>query len=130
MTTVARLGFVFFWSLLFVAALTVEAGVANVLEQRLPLGRLHLQTDAGVIGTQVAVHVVQGVRHGVDGVDDELHLALLLVLGVDPDALLAWGVGGKRRWTNSQTTAITTTDTTDTTASQRRPSSPPVILLR
>lgn len=89
--------FFFFWSLLFVAALTVEAGVANVLEQRLPLDRLHLQTDAGVIGTQVAVHVVQGVRHGVDGVDDELHLALLLVLGVDPDALLACGGGREGR---------------------------------
>lgn len=71
------------------ASLTVEAGVAYVLEQRLPLDGLHLRTDAGVIGTQVPVHVVKSVGHGVHGVNHELHLPFLLVLGVDPDALLA-----------------------------------------
>lgn len=71
------------------ASLTVEAGVAYVLEQRLPLDGLHLRTDARVIGAQVPVHVVKSVGHGVHGVNHKLHLPFLLVLGVDPDALLA-----------------------------------------
>lgn len=70
--------------------LTVEAGVAYVLEQSLPLGRLHVWTDARVVGAQLPLHGVESVGHGVHRVNHKLHLPLLLVLGVDPDALLAW----------------------------------------
>lgn len=42
--------------------------------------RLHVVTQAHVPGTEVRVHVVQAVGHGVDGVDDEAHLAVLDVV--------------------------------------------------
>lgn len=69
--------------------LTVEAGVADVLQQRLSFRGLHPWADAGIIGAQVLVHIVQGVGHGVHRVNHKLHLPFLLVLGVDSDALLA-----------------------------------------
>lgn len=72
-------------------SLTVEADAADVLEQLLASGHVHVGADARVLWTQVPLHVVEGVGHGVDGVDHELDLTLLLVLGVDADALLTWG---------------------------------------
>lgn len=63
-----------------IGPLTVEADAADVLEQFLAPGDLHLGADAGVLGTHVTLHVVECVGHGVHGVDDELHLPLLLVL--------------------------------------------------
>lgn len=71
--------------------LTVEAGIADVLEQSFSFGGLHLQTDARVVGTQVPLHVVQRVGHGVHRIDHKLHLPFLLVLGINPDAFLACG---------------------------------------
>lgn len=70
-------------------SLTVEAGVAYVLQQSPSFCRLHLWTNARVIRTQVPLHVVESVGHGVHCVNHELHLPLLLVLGVNPNALLA-----------------------------------------
>lgn len=70
-------------------SLTVEAGAADILQQRLPFRGLHSGANAGVVGAQVLVHVVQGVGHGVHRVDNKLHFPFLLVLGVDSDALLA-----------------------------------------
>lgn len=74
-------------------ALTVEADAADVLEELLAPGQVHVGADAGALRTQVPLHVVEGVGHGVHGVDHELDLALLLVLGVDADALLTWRDG-------------------------------------
>ena len=71
-----------------VRPLTVEADVADVLEQFLPSCQVHLGADAGVLRTQVPLHVVEGVGHGVHGVHHELNLPLLLVLGIDADTLL------------------------------------------
>lgn len=69
--------------------LTVEADAADVAQQLLPSGHLHVGTDARAVGTQVVLHVVEGVGHGINGVDHKLHLTLLLVLGVDADAFLS-----------------------------------------
>lgn len=41
---------------------------------------LHVVAEPHVTGAQVSVHVVQPVGHGVDGVDDEAHLAVLNVV--------------------------------------------------
>ena len=70
-------------------ALTVEAGAADVLQQRLPFRGLHSWANAGMVRAQVLVHVVQSMGHGVHRVDHKLHFPFLLVLGVDSNALLA-----------------------------------------
>lgn len=69
--------------------LTIEAGVTNVLQQSLSFSGLHMWTNARMIRTQVLLHVVQSVGHGVHRVNHELHLPFLLIFGVNPDALLA-----------------------------------------
>lgn len=70
-------------------SLTVEAGAADVLQQRLSFCGLHPWANTGMVGAQVLVHVVQSMGHGVHRVDNKLHFPFLLVLGVDSDALLA-----------------------------------------
>jgi len=57
----------------------------------------HVLAEAGVAVATLAVHAVERVRHGVDGVHHELHLALLLVAGVPAHLLQACGGGGKQR---------------------------------
>lgn len=69
-------------------ALTVKTDATNVLEEHPPFHRVHLLTDAHGAGTEVHVHAVQGVGHGVHGIDYKLHLALLFVLGVAADSLV------------------------------------------
>lgn len=71
-----------------VRSLTVEADAADVLEEFLPSGQVHLGADAGVLGTQVPLHVVEGVGHGVHRIDHKLDLTLLLILGINADTLL------------------------------------------
>lgn len=71
-----------------VCSLTVEAYTADVLEKLLPSSQVHLGADAGVLRTEVPLHVVEGVGHGVHCIDHKLDLTLLLVLGVNADALL------------------------------------------
>lgn len=73
-----------------ISPLTIEADTADVLEEFLPSSQIHLGADAGVLWTQVSLHVVEGVGHGVHRVDHKLNLTLLLVLGVNADALLTW----------------------------------------
>lgn len=68
--------------------LTIEIDVADVLQQLLAPRLLHLWTDAPVVSTQVLVHVMQGMSHSVDGINHELNLALLLIVGIFPDSLL------------------------------------------
>lgn len=41
---------------------------------------LHVVTQAHVPRAEVSVHVMQPVGHGVDGVDDKAHLAVLNVI--------------------------------------------------
>lgn len=71
-----------------ISPLTIEADTADVLEQFLPSSQIHLRADAGVLWTQVSLHVVEGVGHGVHRVDHKLDLTLLLVLGISADTLL------------------------------------------
>lgn len=70
---------------------TIEVDSSDVVQQQAPLHGVHVAADAAAVGTQVVVHVVQGVGHGVDGVDDKLNLPLLLVGRVLADPLLACG---------------------------------------
>ena len=78
--------------------LTVEADGADVGQQLLPVDVGHARTQAGVSGTELAVHVVQSVRHGVHGVHHELDLPLLLVGGVAANFLQPWKRNSVRRW--------------------------------
>lgn len=67
---------------------TCEVDVADVLQQNRAVDGVHLGAEAHFAGTQVLVHVVQRVSHGVDGVDHELDLALLLIGRVFADPLV------------------------------------------
>lgn len=69
-------------------ALTVKIDPADVLEEHAPFHGVHLVADAHGAGAEVRVHAVQGVGHGVHGIDHKLHLALLFVLGVSADPLV------------------------------------------
>lgn len=60
----------------------------DVLKEHPSFHRVHLLADTHEAGTQVHVHAVQGVGHGVHGVDHKLDLALLLVLRVSTDPLV------------------------------------------
>lgn len=104
--------------------LTVEAGVADVLQESLSFRGLHSRANARVVGAQVLVHVVQGVGHGVHRVNHELHFPFLLVLGVHSDALLAWGKKREKRGTWSQTHHYPA----EIRASRRHPTPPASIL--
>lgn len=69
--------------------LTVKIDPTDVLEEHPPFHRVHLLADAHGAGTEVHVHAVQGVGHGVHGVDHKLHLALLFVLRISADSLVS-----------------------------------------
>lgn len=59
-----------------------------MLEQMGAVDGVHFGAEAHLPRTQLLVHVVQSVSHGVHGVDDKLHLPFLLVVGVLPYPLL------------------------------------------
>lgn len=59
-----------------------------MLEQVGAVDGVHLGAEAHLARAKLLVHVVQSVSHSVHRVDDELHLPLLLVVGVLPDPLL------------------------------------------
>lgn len=67
---------------------TREVDVADVLEQNGAVDGVHLGAEADLARTQVLVHVVQCVSHGVDGVDHELDLPLLFIGRVLADPLV------------------------------------------
>lgn len=70
--------------------LTIKVDRAYVLEEHPSLHRVHLLADTHGAGTQVHVHAVQGVGHGVHSVNYKLHLALLLILRVSADSFVTW----------------------------------------
>lgn len=57
-----------------------EACLEKKIQQVAAIHRLHVFTQAHMSRAQVSVHVVQPVGHGVDGVDDKAHLAVLNVI--------------------------------------------------
>lgn len=57
-----------------------EAGLEKKIQQVAAIHRLHVVTQAHMSRAEVSVHVVQPVGHGVDGVDDKAHLAVLNVI--------------------------------------------------
>lgn len=61
-----------------------------MLEQMGAINGIHFGAQAHLPRAELPVHVVQGMSHGVDGVDNKLHLSLLLVVGVLPYSLLIW----------------------------------------
>lgn len=69
--------------------LTVEVNAAYVLEQLFASRVLHLGADPRVVGTEVLVHVVERMGHGVHSIDHKLDLPLLLVVGVFANSLLS-----------------------------------------
>ena len=69
-------------------SLTGEVEVPDVFEQQGAVEGVHLGAEAHGAGAQLAVHVVERMGHGVDGVDDKLYLPLLLVQRVVPYPLL------------------------------------------
>lgn len=70
------------------APLTVEVDRSDILQEEASLHRVHAAAHASAAGTQILVHAVQRVGHGVHRVDHKLDLPLLLVVGVPADPLL------------------------------------------
>lgn len=62
------------------------------MQQQAALHWVHAAADAVASRTEVLVHTVQGVGHGVDGINHKLDLALLLVARVTADPLLPCGM--------------------------------------
>lgn len=56
---------------------THEGRLEKKVQQVAAVNGVHGVTEPHVAGAEVGVHVVQPVGHGVDGVDDEAHLAVL-----------------------------------------------------
>lgn len=73
---------------LSVCFLTIEVDGSDVVEQHLSLHGVHVVADSGAAGTQILVHVVQSVSHGVDRIDYKLNLSFLLVERVPSDPLV------------------------------------------
>lgn len=59
---------------------TCEVDIADVLEQQRPVDSVHPGAEVDSSRTEVFVHVVESVSHGVHGVDDKLYLPLLFVV--------------------------------------------------
>lgn len=58
---------------------TREVDVADVLEQHCAVNGVHLGAEADFTGTQVFVHVVQSVGHGVNRIDHKLDFSFLFI---------------------------------------------------
>lgn len=70
--------------------LTIEVDGANVLEEHPSFNRVHLITDTHGPRTQVQVHAVQGMCHGIHSINHKLHLPLLFILWVATDSFFTW----------------------------------------
>ncbi len=58
---------------------TCEVDVADVLEQQRAIDSFHLGAEANFPRTEVFVHVVQSMSHGVNCINHKLNLPLLFV---------------------------------------------------
>lgn len=58
---------------------TCEVDEADVLEQQRAVDGVHLRAKADFSRTEVFVHAVQSVSHGVNGIHHELNLPFLFV---------------------------------------------------
>lgn len=73
------------------SSLTCEVDFQQViLVQLLPIQNLHSITELGGVGTEGALHFVQGVGHGINSIHDKHDLGfLLIVAAVDGQVLVA-----------------------------------------
>lgn len=62
--------------------------MTDVLEQQRAVDGVHFRAEVNFPRTEVFVHAVQSVSHGVNGVDHELNLPFLLVGRVFPDSFM------------------------------------------
>lgn len=68
--------------------LTVEADGSDVAEEGPSLHRIHAAADPGPARTQILLHVVQSVSHGVNRIDHKLDFTLLFVRRAPADPLV------------------------------------------
>lgn len=57
-----------------------ERGFEQVVQEPAAVDGVHSLTQALMIRTKVTVHIVEAVRHGVDGIDHKAHLTVLNVV--------------------------------------------------
>lgn len=69
-------------SALSLRRLTIKIDGTDVTQQHSPIHRVHFVTNAHRTWTEVNVHAMECVGHGVHGVNHKLHLPFLLVTGV------------------------------------------------
>lgn len=67
---------------------TCEVDVADVLEQQRAVDGLHFRAETNLSRTEVPVHAVQSVSHGVNRVHHELNLPFLFIGRVFPDTFV------------------------------------------
>ena len=58
---------------------TCKVDVTDILEQQSAIDSIHLRAEANFSRTQVFVHVMQRVSHGINGIDHKLDLPLLFI---------------------------------------------------
>lgn len=67
---------------------TCEVDVADVLEQQRAVDGVHFRAETNFSRTEVLVHAVQSVSHGVNRVDHELNLPFLFIGRVFPNTFM------------------------------------------
>lgn len=59
-----------------------------MLQQMSAIYGVHFSAETNLARAQLLVHVVQGMSHCIDGIDNKLYLSFLLILRVLSDSLL------------------------------------------
>lgn len=67
---------------------TCEVDVADVLEQQRAVDGFHFRAETNFSRTEVLVHAVQSMSHGVNRVDHKLNLPFLFIGWVFPDTFV------------------------------------------
>lgn len=58
---------------------TCKVDIADVLEQQCAVDGIHLGAEANFSRTEIFVHVMQSMSHGINCINHKLNLPLLLV---------------------------------------------------
>lgn len=70
-------------------SLTIEVNMADILQQLLAACLLHLWAHSAVVSTQILVHVMKSMGHGIDSINHKLYFTFLLIIGVFSNSLLS-----------------------------------------
>lgn len=66
-------------SLMELGVHTCEVDIADILEQQCTVDGIHLRAEADFSRTQIFVHAMQSVSHGINCINHKLNFPLLFV---------------------------------------------------